>query len=382
MGSALRLGKVFGITINLHYSWFIIFAFFTYALSYQLYDQEYSLSISIIAGVGASLLLFASIVAHELAHSLVAIGNGIPVKSITLFFLGGVAQITREASRPVTEMKMAIAGPLCSLILAGVFGFIWFAIWGYTEQTFAYDNPILWLAVINLALAMFNLIPGFPLDGGRILRAIIWQKTGNYTRATRIASITGKGFAYLLIAGGTVITLSSIFIDADIDFIDPLQGLWFIFIGWFLGNAAGTSYRQVAMRDALQGFTAQAVMNTDYVVIPPDMSLRQLVLSHVLSSGRRFFVVAEEGRIKGTLTLEDIKKIPQSQMDTTLVTAAMLPMDKAVTANPGEEALSVLERMDQHGIDQILVARDGRVIGIIFRQNLLRFMKLRSELKV
>ncbi|MFC1924834.1 site-2 protease family protein [Chloroflexota bacterium] len=381
MGSALRLGKVFGITINLHYSWFLIFAFFTYVLSYQLHnDQEYSLQISIIAGAGASLFLFASVVAHELAHSLVAINNGIPVKSITLFLLGGVAQITREASRPMTEMKMAIAGPLCSLILAGVFGFIWFVIWGYTQQTFAYDNPILWLAEINLALALFNLIPGFPLDGGRVLRAIIWQKTGNYMRATRIASITGKGFAYFLIAGGTLILLSSIFIDVDI--IGPLQGLWFIFIGWFLNNAAGASYRQVAMRDALQGFTAQAVMSTDYVVIPPDMSLRRLVLGHVLSSGRRFFVVAEEGRVKGTLTLEDIKKIPQSQLDTTPVTAAMLPMDKAVSANPGEEALSVLERMDQYGVDQMPVARDGVVIGIIFRQNLLRFMKLRSELKV
>jgi len=175
MGGSFRLGKILGITIQLHFSWFIIFALIIFFLSYSLHQDEYPIWTSVIAGVVTSILLFASVVAHELAHSLVAIRSGIPVKSITLFFLGGVAQITREAARPKTELLMAIAGPLCSLMLAGIFGLIWFLVWDNGQQPLAL-LIIQWLASINLILALFNLIPGFPLDGGRILRALIWQR--------------------------------------------------------------------------------------------------------------------------------------------------------------------------------------------------------------
>lgn len=377
MGGALRLGKVFGITINLHYSWFLIFALITFFL-YLAFREDYPRWMSVMAGMGASLLLFASVVAHELAHSFVAIRSGIPVKSITLFFLGGVAQITREASRPMTELRMAIAGPLCSLMLAGIFGLIWFLIWGNTQQTLAYDNPILWLAEVNFVLALFNLVPGFPLDGGRVLRALIWQITGNYKRATHIASLTGKGFAYLLIGGGIIIIISSIFAEI----ISPFQGIWFIFIGWFLSTAAGASYRQVEMREALQGLNAQTVMNTDYMAIPPNLSLRELVQGYILPGGRRYFIVAHEGRLRGIITLDNIKKVPQTQWDTTPVSAAMLPMDRAISVQPWDEAINILEKMEQLGLDQMPVTRDGVVVGIVFREKLLRFMKLRSELRV
>jgi len=226
MGGSFRLGKILGITIQLHFSWFIIFALIIGLLSYSLHDEGYSLWTSIIAGVLTSILLFASVVAHELAHSLVAIRNGIPVKSITLFFLGGVAQITREAARPKTELLMAIAGPLCSLVLAGIFGSIWFLVWGNSQETFASNNPILWLASINLMLALFNLIPGFPLDGGRILRALLWQRTGDYKRATRIASLAGQSVAYLMIGGGIAI----MFINLSTNFYIPVNGIMLAFI--------------------------------------------------------------------------------------------------------------------------------------------------------
>lgn len=376
MRSSIRLGKVLGININLHYSWFLIFAFFTFIL-YDTFNEDYSRWVSVIAGMGASLLLFASVVAHELSHSLVAIRSGIPVKSITLFILGGVAQITREASRPMTELKMAIAGPACSLALSFVLGLVWYLIWGSSGQNGAFDNIIFWLAWINFALALFNLIPGFPLDGGRVLRALIWQRTGNYKRATHIASVTGRGFAYLFIGSGAIIFIASIFTTLEAEF----SGIWLVFIGWFLNNAAGGTYRQLEMREALQGFTAQTVMNTNYIVIPPNLRLRELVQGYVMQ-GRHYFVVADEGRLRGIVTLEDIKKVPQAQWENTPVSAAMLPSDKVASVHPGEAALSVLERMEEHGINAIPVIRDGVIVGIVDRENLLRFIQLRSDMRV
>lgn len=377
MRSSLRLGKIWGITINIHYSWFFIFAIFTFFLSLA-FLENHPYWVRVMAGMVASLSLFASVLAHELAHSFVAIRSGIPVKSITLFFLGGVAHITREATRPKTELRMAIAGPLCSLLLAGIFGLIWFLIWGNAQSILDSDNPIFWLAWINFMLALFNLAPGFPLDGGRILRALLWRSTGSYKQATHIASVTGKGFAYLLIGGGVAILFCGIFTE----FSAPFLGISFIFIGWFLSTAAAASQRQVEMREALQGFIAQSVMNTNYAVISPNLSLREIVQSYVLPSGRRYFVVTEEGRLKGLITSEHIKKVPQTQWNTTPVRAAMTPADKIVSAHPGEEALSILERMEEHGINQIPVIREGVVIGIVVREDLLRFIQLRSELRV
>lgn len=378
MGGSLRLGKILGITIQLHFSWFIIFALIIFLLTYSLHQDHYSLWTSVIVGVLTSILLFASVVAHELAHSLVAIRNGIPVKSITLFFLGGVAQITREAARPKTELLMAIAGPLCSLVLAGIFGSIWFLVWGDSQQTFASDNPILWLASINLMLALFNLIPGFPLDGGRILRALIWQRTGNYKRATRIASLAGQSAAYLMIGGGIAI----MFINISTNFSIPINGIMLAFIGWFLHHFATTSYRQVEMREALRGFTAGAVMGTDYIAISPSLSLKELVQNYVLPTGRRYFVVAEDGRLAGMVSFENIKTVPQTRWDITPVRAVMTPADKVVSARPEEEALSILERMEEHDLTQMPVVKERVVLGIVVRENLLHFIRLRSELGV
>ena len=371
MSGSLRLGKVFGVTINLHYTWFIIFALITVSFSLSL-PEDYSLWLRAITGVFTSVLLFASVIAHELAHSLVAIRSGIPVKSITLFFLGGVAQITREATRPMTELLMAIAGPLCSLVLAGLFYGIGTAVWGDTQD--GLDNPIFWLALINLTLALFNLVPGFPLDGGRILRSLLWRSMGSYKRATHVASLVGRGVAYLLIIGGIALIFTT-----D---LSPLNGIWLAFIGWFLHSAATDSYRQVEMREALKGLTARAVMSSDYVVVSPSLSLRDLVQGYVLPTGRHYFVVVLEGRLEGVVTLENIKTVSQTQWGITPVRAVMAPADRVVRADPEEEALRVLERMEEHGINEMLVVKEGIVLGIITRANLLRSIQLRSELKI
>lgn len=376
MRNSLRLGKIMGITINLHYSWFLIFAVFTYFFT-QSFLQDYTFWVRLIAGLGISIFLFGSVLFHELSHSFIAIRNGIPVKSITLFILGGVANISKEATRPMTELKMAIAGPVSSLLLAVVFGLIWFLTKSTTQDTIDFNNPVFWLAWSNFALAIFNLIPGFPLDGGRVLRAILWQFTGNYRRATRIASLTGKGLASLFIAGGVVILFSSFFFTEVIN--DSFDGIYLIFLGWFLFTAANTSYKQVEMREALRGLTARAIMNTSYVTIPPGTSLRELVQSYVLPTGNHYFVVAWEGRLKGIITLDNIKSVPQSEWVITPASAAMTPIDKLGTAQPEDEALSLLDRMEGNNIGELPVVKDGAILGIIIRQNLFHFIQLRSK---
>ncbi len=250
MGSAFNLGKLFGIQFRLHFTWFIIFILVTVSLVYPNYSQW----LYWIIGIIISLLFFASVVAHELAHSLVGRANGIPIESITLFIFGGVAQMTREATRPSAESKMAIAGPICSLVIGGFFGLFGLFLRNITEPV---ANMILWLAIINGLLAAFNLIPGFPLDGGRVFRSLLWRFTGSYIRSTRIATRVGQGVGYSFILGGILIAFLRPF------GLDWFNGLWLVFIGWFLENAASASYRQIRWQEALRDFTTSEATTPD-----------------------------------------------------------------------------------------------------------------------
>ena len=371
MDGALRLGSLFGISFRLHYTWFITFALVTFLLASGYFPSAYPVGTQVeywAIGIATSLLFFASVVAHELAHSMVAKANGIPVRSITLFIFGGVAHITREASRPTTELVLALAGPLCSLVIGGLFGLIWLSIKELNEPIAALA---IWLAQINVILALFNMIPGLPLDGGRVLRSLLWRIKGNYKQATRIASLTGRGVAYAFILGGIVVifTTGAFF-----------NGLWFVFIGWFLEQAARTSYRQVIFREALQSFTAADVMTTDCATISPSLSLRRLVQEYVLPGGRRSFMVTEEGRLEGIITLQHIKKIPQERWDITLVRESMTPLKELWMPHPTESALTILEQMDAEGMSQMPVVQEGRVIGMVVRDNLINLIQVRSEL--
>ncbi len=260
MGKVFNLGKLFGIQFRLHFSWFIIFILVTVSLV----SPNYSQWLYWVVGIVISLLFFASVVAHELAHSLVGRANGIPIESITLFIFGGVAQMTKEATRPGAELKMAAAGPVCSLVIGGLFGLLWLFMPDITEPI---TVMVLWLAVMNGVLAAFNLIPGFPLDGGRVFRSLLWRFTGNYGRSTRIATRVGQGIGYLFILGGILIA-----------FLNPfglswLNGINIAFIGWFLESAASASYRQIRWQEALHSSTASEVTTPDYPVIPPDITV-------------------------------------------------------------------------------------------------------------
>jgi Zn-dependent protease/CBS domain-containing protein len=374
MGGGFNLGKVFGIQVRLHYSWFILFFLITILLSWEVFPLYYpGWSQLLYWGIGivTSLLFFASVLAHELAHSLVGRANGIPIKSITLFIFGGVAQMTREAAKASAEFKMAAAGPACSLAIGGLFYLLSFL----TQNTIRpFAAMAFYLAWVNLALAVFNMIPGFPLDGGRVLRSLVWRFSGNYKLSTQIATWLGRGVAYAFILVGILIIFLHPF---GLSWFD---GVWIAFIGWFLDNAASASYRQAQWYEALRGVIASQVMTPYYMTVQPNITLAQLVLGYVLPTGQRFFLVADEGGFKGILTLRNIKSIPQSNWNTTTVEKIMVPADKIRVARPEQDALSVVEQMNEKDINQMPVVHEGRVIGLITRDNLIRALRTRTDL--
>jgi len=376
MGNAFNLGKLFGIQFRLHYTWFIIFILITVSFSWQLFPAIYpdwSVALHWTMGVITAILFFVSILAHELAHSLVGRANNIPIKSITLFIFGGVAQMTREARSAGAELKMAAAGPACSLAIAGLFYLVFLftrsAIMPLAAMAFQ-------LAYVNVALAAFNLIPGFPLDGGRVLRSIMWKVTGNYRRSTRIATRIGQGTGYLFILGGILIVFLQPF------GLDWFSGLWLAFIGWFLASAASTSYRQAQWHGVLQKVSAAQAMTSDCPVVPLSITVSQLVQGYIFPSGRGCFLVADEGGVSGILTLHNIKSVARSSWGVTQAKEIMTPLDKLKVAYPEQDALSILEQMDESNIDLMPVASEGRVIGLITRENLIRLLRTRAELGV
>lgn len=371
-GSALGLGSLFGIQFRLHYTWFIVFILITSSLSWQVFPLNYPawpLALYWFMGIITSLLFFGSVVAHELAHSLVGRANGIPVKSITLFIFGGVSLMTREATRARDELLMAGAGPACSLVIAGLFGLLWFITEGVVEPLAA---MAFWLAYVNLVLAVFNLIPGFPLDGGRVFRSLLWRVTGNYRRSTQVATRVGQGVGYLFILGGLLIA-----------FLRPFElnwfsGLWLAFIGGFLASAASASYHQAQWRETLQGFSAAQVMTSDCPVISADVTFGQLARGYFFTSRHRCFLVADEGRLEGVLML-DVKSTPRQDLDVTRVRELMTPIDQLRLARPEQNALSVLDEMNERDLTQMPVVGDGGVMGLITLDDLLRLPHSRSE---
>ena len=371
MSGNISLGRVFGIPLRLNYTWFIIFALVTYSLVlYPLVEPPYpTIEQRIILGILTSLLFFASIITHELAHSILAIRNNIPVKEITLFVFGGVSQITKEATHPRAELSIAIVGPLTSLALAGIFYGLHFLLAG-AQQILA-ASLMQWLAWINVFLAVFNLIPGFPLDGGRIFRALVWHRTHDYHRATRIATKVGQGIAYAFIVAGGIVLIFALQLW--------LNGVWLIFIGWFLRDAARASYQQVLLRDALIGITARQVTDYDCPLIPPHLNLMELVQQHILPTGRSCFLISWGAELEGMVTLQQIKKVPRTRWAITSVQDIMTPASKLKVAYADQDILSVLQEMNGESANHIPVIEAGKIIGIINREDIARFLRTRAD---
>ncbi|MCX8125656.1 MAG: site-2 protease family protein [Dehalococcoidia bacterium] len=371
MSSAWKVGRVLGIPIRIHYTWVIIFVLITVSLvTYVPGSAAYPLVERVFFGVVTSLLFFISITIHELFHSIVAVKSGIPVKDITLFVFGGVSQITREAGRPGTELIMAIMGPVSSYALAGVFfGLTMLMDAGGYELASVFAS---WLAYINLVLGTFNLIPGFPLDGGRVLRSIIWLVSGNYAKATMVATTVGRVVAYLFIFGGILVLFTQ----------DWFAGLWLAFIGWFLESAASSSQRQAALREALRDYKVRDVMTPECISIGPGVSVSQLVHDYILPTGRRCALVLDQGNLLGVVSLSDIKTASRETWERTRVADIMTPVNKLKWVAPDEPAINLFERMDDYDVNQLPVIENGRVIGLVARDNVIRFLRTKAELGI
>ncbi len=371
-GSGLRIGRILGIPIYLHSTWVFIFVAITYIIASQ-FKQEHPLWTDTqhwAVGVLTSLLFFASVLFHELSHSVVAQHYKIRVVSITLFLFGGLARIEREPSKAIQEFNIAIAGPLASGLLSGGF-FGLTLLFPYSQSVGALAK---WLGWTNLYLSVFNLLPGFPLDGGRIFRAIIWGVTKNFEKATRVAGASGKLIAYAMILLGAW--------GAFHGFVQ--DGLWTAFIGWFILNAAQESVAQVAIRETLAGLSAVDVMSKEVPTAPGHITLEEYS-AEVLRTGRRCHLVVSDDRLVGMMNVHTLNSVPRDEWAHNSVQAAMIPRDKILWTSPDEPLLKLLERLLSADVNQMPVvsgSSDGapQIVGIVTRDSILRVMQTRSEL--
>ncbi|MEX2236975.1 MAG: site-2 protease family protein [Dehalococcoidia bacterium] len=368
----LRVARFFGIDLLVHWSWFLVFGLLTYSLGDdnglfgEMFPEWSNGTRYTIAGVSA-FLFFASVVVHEYSHSLVALRYKIPVRSITVFIFGGVSNLEREASTASQEFWIAFAGPAMSFVLAALFGAAWFIFGGQS----AYAGGVLgYLAWVNFATGVFNLIPGYPLDGGRVLRAILWGLKRNMLAATKIASRTGTIVAYLMMAGGVVLffTTGSI-----------ISGFWFIFIGFFLKNASESSYEQLLLQQTLRGVRVSSLMAPQFERVGPETTLQELVEGQLLRT--RFVAVMVETNLLGIVTVSDIKEVPQDEWATRTAYRTMTPRERLHVVQPDTPIAEALQLMATHDIHQIPVIATYDLLGFVTRSSIVRYIQFRSSLQ-
>jgi Zn-dependent protease/predicted transcriptional regulator len=376
MHAQIKLGRISGIQIGLHYSWLIIALLVALSLAGQFHaaNPQWGEVTIWATAIVTAVLFFVSIILHELSHAAVAKARGLPVRSITLFALGGVAQIEKDATDPKTEFWMAIVGPIASVIIgAFCLGLASLLGWRLATATVA-GTPLvamlMWLGVINIALGVFNMIPGYPLDGGRVFRALVWWVTGDADRATRIASLSGQFVAFVFIVWG----IFRFFNGAG------FGGLWMAFIGWFLLGAARSSYEQLKITETLRGIRVGDVMTQNWPRVDGLDNLQTLVDEHLLRTGHRCFVVEEKGSIAGIITPHEVKAVPRARWPYTTVDEVMQPLDRLHTVKPDTSVTEALETMGREDVNQLPVIKDGRIAGIISRAHILRTLQTRAEM--
>jgi Zn-dependent protease len=372
MKASMNLGKILGIPIGLNYSWFLVFTLLLFSLSSGYFPAEYprlTTDAYVLMAAVTTILFFVSVLLHELGHSVIAIRNGISVKGITLFIFGGVAQIGSQPQTPGVEFRMAIAGPLTSLGLGALFAGIYWLAQPYTYLA----APSLYLMRINLTLALFNMIPGFPLDGGRVLRAIIWKVSASFGRATRVASICGQIVAFSFVGWGVYTIITG----------DFMNGLWLAFIGWFLQNAAVAEANYVNTYERLSGVSVAQAMSRDTAEVPALAPISQIVQEIVLGQGKHvFFVDGFDGQVQGLLTLQQITRIPQINWRFVTAGQIMTPIGQMCRFEAGEDLMKVMEKMDEEHIDEAPVIYHDRPVGLISRQQVQRYLHLKTKLGV
>ena len=373
-GRSIKLFTLFGLTVKLDVSWLIILALVVWSLAGAVFPQQFpglSAWTYFAMGLLAAAGLFVSIVFHELSHSLIARRFGLPMTGITLFLFGGVAEMSEEPPSAKAEFWMAIAGPISSVILGGVLLGVAYGV-GATGLSEPAVGVLRWIAILNFILAAFNLIPGFPLDGGRVLRSILWHVKGDLRKATHAASRVGAGFGMVLVGLGIAQILL---------LWNAIGGLWWILIGLFIRGAAKRGYQQVLMRQALSGEPVERFMRPDPVTVPPELSLADLVEQYVYRHHFKMYPVVSDGRLVGCVTTRDVQNVPQGQWAETTVGDVAASCDADNTITPDADAVDALAQMRREKVSRLIVRRNGDLAGILTLKDLLEFLSLKLELE-
>ncbi len=372
-GRSIKLFKLFGFEVRVDLSWVIIAILIAWSLSIGFFPFHYkNLSAQVYWSMGiiGALGLFLSVIFHEMCHSLVARSYGIPMKGITLFIFGGVAEMGDEPHSPRAEFTMAIAGPLSSILIA----LVAYGIYAFGKAR-GWVVPVVgvihYLSTINGLLAAFNLIPAFPLDGGRVLRSALWGLKGNIRWATRVSSWIGETFGILLIVLGVLAVVRGNFIG----------GMWWFLIGMFLRNAAKMSYRQLTVRKALEGEPIRRFMEPNPITVPPSISVEQLVEDYIYKYHFKMFPVVDSERLMGCVTTKQVREIPREEWSRRTVggLAAECSMENII--EPGADAIKALSIMSRTGNSRLLVVEKGRLLGVITLKDLMKFLALKVELE-
>jgi len=369
---SVKLGKIMGIPVRIHYTLWVVFLLIAWSLADSYMPHQYP-GLSTVTywtiGIASAIVLFASVLVHELSHSYIAKKNGLPIARITLFFFGGVSEMTEEPKDPGLEVRMAAAGPLMSFLIAGILGAIWYL--GQLGKVPIIITAIVgYGALINAILGAFNLLPAFPLDGGRVFRGSIWKHSNNLIRATRTATRVSEALSLLMMLGGFLAIILGDFVD----------GIWIVVLGWFIKSGAETSLRQTLVGETLSGVTVNDIMTRQVSTIPPEITVQQVVSDYFLVHPHGGYPVVKDGQTLGLITLQCVRAIPKEMRSVETVAQAMIPLERTVTAQPSLSALDALQRMGREKVGRLLVVQDGRLLGIVTRGDLMRTIQARQEL--
>lgn len=363
-----------GIPVRIHYTLWLVFVLIVWSLAYGYMPRQYpGLGVATYwaIGIASAIILFASVLIHELSHSYIAKKNGLPIARITLFFFGGVSEMTEEPQDAGLEVRMAAAGPLMSLLIAGVLGALWY-LSELTRAPVAVVATLGYGALINAALAVFNLVPAFPLDGGRVFRGSLWKHSGNLIGATSTATRVSEALSLLMMLGGFVAIILGDFVD----------GLWIVVLGWFIKSGAETSLRQTLVGEALSGVTVGNIMTKNVLTVPPDITVQQLVSDYFLVHRHGGYPVVRDGKILGLITLQCVRSVPTESRATTTVEQAMIPFEQMIMVRPTITGLDAMHLMARKKVGRLVIAENGQLLGITTRGDLMRTIQMRQELNL
>ena len=366
---SLTVGRIIGIPVRIHYTLWLVLLLIAWSVADGYLPQSIDPATRWAVGIVSAILLFVSVFLHELSHSYIAKKNGLPIARITLFFFGGVSELSEEPKDPALEVRMAAAGPLTSFLIAIILGALWYlnVVLGGPLSVIA---TLKYTAYLNGVLGAFNLIPAFPLDGGRVLRGSLWKRSKNLLNATGNATRVSEGISLIMMAVGLFFVI----------FGDFVNGLWIIFLGWFIRSGAETSLRQTRLTEALAGVRVGDIMTRDLLSVSPDASVQQLVSDYFLVHPHGGYPVVSNGKLLGVVTMSSVRSIPREKREVERVSEAMVPFERTVMVSPDTSALDALHMMAKNGVGRLVVMDGDKIAGMVTRGDLMKTMKARQEL--